>query len=404
MEFIDVIMCRKMYFIVLTTYQLFISDVYAKYLKKEYPNSIIKIFAVGLNIDWFSNDYEYISIPFLNGNKKDRILQRLVWAGRLFFTTPIYSYFKCLSYCNLFVFNDNEPITNRIIREASRDRSNKIIIIEEGIGIYEKTKCKKLNLKQNLRLLLTWMLGSPMQYKAVGENDFISYAIVGEVELYEQLDKAQNQIVIRQNKIAIYSQAAQFLNRLGISCNDYSDYPVVYIGQPINEYGEMVDREKEYISSLINNFGKILIKPHPRDLKGKYDDLIKEHKNCKVLEDELSILPFESLIGALSVEVVISINSSAGINIAKTFPNIKCVFTYDMSEAKKCIELLNNGYVEMNKKLFTSPYDNVLIPKSIEELNDAMSIIKKNNYKKRQLEINYELTEMKKIVEITNIK
>ena len=64
MEFIDIIMCRKMYFIVLTTYQLFISDVYAKYLKKEYPNSIIKIFAVGLNIDWFSNDYEYISIPF----------------------------------------------------------------------------------------------------------------------------------------------------------------------------------------------------------------------------------------------------------------------------------------------------------------------------------------------------
>ena len=146
MEFIDIIMCRKMYFIVLTTYQLFISDVYAKYLKKEYPNSIIKIFAVGLNIDWFSNDYEYISIPFLNGNKKDRILQRLVWAGRLFFTTPIYSYFKCLSYCNLFVFNDNEPITNRIIREATRDRSNKIIIIEEGIGIYERQPhCKQKN-------------------------------------------------------------------------------------------------------------------------------------------------------------------------------------------------------------------------------------------------------------------
>ena len=130
-----------MYFIVLTTYQLFVSDVYAQYLKKEYPDSIIRIFAVGLDFEWNSDDYEYISIPFLNGNKKDRIIQRLVWAGRLFFSTPIYSYFNGLSNCVLFVFNDNEPITNRIIRELNKYSGNKITIIEEGIGIYEKSNC-----------------------------------------------------------------------------------------------------------------------------------------------------------------------------------------------------------------------------------------------------------------------
>ena len=129
----------------------------------------------------------------------------------------------------MFVFNDNEPITNRIIRELSKYDNNKIIIIEEGIGIYEKTNCEKLNFKQKIRLVFTWILGSPMQYKAVGESDFISYAVVGDVELYNKLDKAQKQIVIKQNKIAIYSQADQFLNRIGMSCNIYMDYPVIYI-------------------------------------------------------------------------------------------------------------------------------------------------------------------------------
>ena len=394
-------MSKKVYFIVLTTYQLFVSDVYARYLKKEYPNLDIKIFSVGLDIEWGSNDYEYILIPNLNGNKKDRILQRLIFGGRLFFTTPIYSYFNRLSNCNLFVFNDNEPITNRIIRELSKYDNNKIIIIEEGIGIYEKTNCEKLNFKQKIRLVFTWILGSPMQYKAVGESDFISYAVVGDVELYNKLDKAQKQIVIKQNKIAIYSQADQFLNRIGMSCNIYMDYPVIYIGQPISEYGEMLDCEEEYISKLINIFGKILIKPHPRDLKGKYDKLIKNHKDCKVMSHELSPLPFESLIGALNVEVVISINSSVGVNIAKTFPKIQCVFTYDMNEAKTCMEMMNNGYVEMNIELFTSPYNNIVIPKSLEELKSSITIVGNNNYMGGQLQVDCELTEMKNIMEST---
>ena len=243
-----------------------------------------------------------------------------------------------------------------------------------------------------------------MQYKAVGENDLISYAIVGDVELYNKLDKAQKQLVIRQNKIAIYSKADQFLSRLGMSCDDYLDYPVIYIGQPINEYGEMVECEEEYITSLINTFGKILIKPHPRDLKGKYDNLIKQHKDCKVMRNELSVLPFESLVGALNIELVISVNSSAGVNIAKTFPNIKCIFTYAMNEAKACMEMMNNGYVEMNTELFVSPYNNILIPESMEELKCLVSLERNNDYIGRQLQLDYELVEMKNIVESTVIQ
>ncbi len=397
-------MIRKMYFIVLTTYQLFVSDAYAQYLKKEFPDISIKIFAVGLNIEVFSDAYEYITIPFLNGNKKDRIIQRLVWGGRLFFTTPIYSYFMSLSECNLFVFNDNEPITNRIIREVNRGKNNCITIIEEGIGIYEKTACRKLCLTQRLRLILTWILGAPMQYKAVGESRCISNAIVGDVDLYKKLDKAENQFVIRQNKNAIYSQADSFLRRLGLSCEDYLNCSVIYIGQPFNEYGTMDRGEKEYIDSLISIFENVLIKPHPRDCKGKYDDFAKQHENCKVLRYELSVLPFECLIGALNVDLVVSMNSSAGVNVARTFPYIKCVFTYDMSEARECMKLMNNGYVEMNTDLFASPYNNILIPKSIKELNSIINLVRIENESDKRLEYNCELLEMRKIVERTVIK
>lgn len=390
-----------MYFIVLTTYQLFVSDVYARYLKKEYPTSIIKVFAVGLSLKWSSDDYEYISIPFLNGNKRDRILQRLVWGGRLFCATPIYSYFHNATNCNLFIFNDNEPITNRVMRELNKNKKNRIIIIEEGIGIYETTKREKLNFKQKIRLLLTWILGSPMQYKAIGESDCLSYSIVGDVDLYKRLNKAQHQIVIKQSKNIIYSQANIFLNKLGLSCDEYLDYRIIYMGQPINEYGTLDKNEKHYINILMDVFDKVLIKPHPRDAKGKYNEIVRKHRNCKVMKDELSVLPFESLIGALNVEVLISINSSAGVNIARTFPYIKSIFTFEMDVTKECIKSMDNGFAEINTESFESPYNNILIPKSVEELKTIMNIRRNPNHKREQLKCKIELEEMKEIVEST---
>lgn len=383
-----------------TTYQLYIADVYANYLAENYKNVNIKIFMVGIdNFDIGKTNYEIIKIPNMNKNKWSRFVQRLVWAGWLFFTTPIYSYFHNINNCNLFIFNDNEPITNKIMRMAKKSKTNKVTIIEEGIGMYEKTACQKLNLKQRGRLFFTALLGSPMQYKAVGESKYISYAIVGDVALYRKLDKARNQIVLEQSKKYIFSQASNLLKMLRLSCEEYRDFPVIYIGQPMNENGLMTLEENDYINNLIHFFGRILIKPHPRDYEGKYDKFSRENNSCRVMDSAMSILPFESIIAELDVKIVISMTSSAGVNIARTFPNIQCVFTYDMIEAKKCIELNDNGYTEMNKELFVSPYNNILIPKSLNDLRILLSDANNDVSTSNVLETDVQLPEMRIIME-----
>lgn len=388
------------YFVVLTTYQLYVADVYANYIAENYKNVTIKIFMVGMeNFDIGETNYEIIKIPDMNKSKWSRLIQRLVWAGRLFFTTPIYRYFHNINSCNLFVFNDNEPITNKIIRMIKKSKTNKVIIIEEGIGMYEKTVCQKLNVKQRCRLFFTTVLGSPMQYKAVGESKYISYAIVGDADLYRGLDKAKNQIVLEQSKKYIYSQASNFLRILGLSCEEYKDFYVIYIGQPMNENGLMTFEEEDYINKLIRFFDRILIKPHPRDYEGKYDRFCKGNNSCRVMDATLSILPFESIIASLDVKIVISMTSSAGVNIARTFPNIRSVFTYDMIEANKCFELIDNGYTEMNRELFVSPYNNILIPKSLNELRVLLSDTNNDISTSNVLETEFQLPEIRIVME-----
>lgn len=57
-----------------------------------------------------------------------------------------------------------------------------------------------------------------MQYKAIGDNPNINYAIVGNKNLYETLEKSRGQNVFAQNKNLLFSSTEDFLKRyLGTS-------------------------------------------------------------------------------------------------------------------------------------------------------------------------------------------
>ena len=71
----------------------------------------------------------------MNKTVFNRVIQRLVYGGRFFFLTSLKQIVRS-SHTILFVFNDNEPITNKLVREVKKIRNNKVAIIEEGIGIY----------------------------------------------------------------------------------------------------------------------------------------------------------------------------------------------------------------------------------------------------------------------------
>ena len=372
-----------MYFVVLTTYQLFISDSYARYINEKYADTDIILFTVGLNTRHFNTEgrYKIVSVPDLNNSKSRRIWQRLYWSGRLFAFSPLAKYFKHLSACHLFVFNDNEPVTNRLMRSAYKGYGNSISIIEEGIGIYEYTQLSNENLtvKQLFRRFITWILGSPMQYKAVGENKMIRNAIVSDVELYKSLDKAEGKTVLFQDKRALYRYADNFLSRNNIKCDGYEQYEILYLGQPINENGGMSSDEADYILFLLKDIGKVLIKPHPREPLDKYNKLAQKNSNIKILAGDIALLPLECLLSVFNVKILISFNSSAGVNLAKANQNITSIFTYDMPESQNFLEQWQNGYAEMNRNLFQNTEHNLLVPSSYREYQEFIKNAKSNS-------------------------
>ena len=321
---------KNIIFVALTTYQLYVADTYSKHIKEHYQDRKVYIICVGLEIDNYTPSYNVnlVKIPNLNTSFFRRIIQRLVYGGRLFSFTSLKTIVGNTDTL-LFVFNDNEPVTNKLVREVKKLRYNKVAIIEEGIGLYSYSNNGKLTIKQCIRFLLTSLLGSPMQYKAIGDNPNIDYAIVGNKDLYETLEKSKDQKVFIQNKNLLFSSSEDFLRRyLGTSlCCKKAD--IIYLGQAFDKYGNMLaDEEKciEKLFSLVDDSETILIKPHPRDSLGKYDTVVEKFSNVQVFQNELAQLPIECLLGALNTRILLSFNSSAGVNIANTFPNIRSVF------------------------------------------------------------------------------
>lgn len=393
-------------FVALTTYQLLVSDLYARFIRERYDFDKIIVISVGLETTNFDVEkkYELIVIPSLNGNRRYRILQRLVWGGHLFNFTNIYQIIKKSSNIHLFVFNDNEPITNKIIREVKKkSENNQVTVIEEGIGIYEESSIKGKSFSQTIRYLVTVILGSPMQYKAVGDNCLIDNAIVGDIELYSLLRKAKGQAVFSQSKSAIYDASVSFLDRYNLEHQDFSDFQVLYLGQPFSEYGELVEEEKKYIELLLSGISSkvsILIKPHPRDAKGKYLKFVRARRNLDIIVDEYAALPIECLLRYIPVKIVVSFNSSAGVNMAKTYRQVSSIFTYRLPLASKIYQLWNTGYTEQNEKVFKSKYNNIFIPSSDEEYAELANRLlhKRNNYIEKKLTEN-NFTEISSLLE-----
>ena len=227
---------KNIIFVALTTYQLYVADTYSKHIKEHYQDRKVYIICVGLEIDNYTPSYNVnlVKIPNLNTSFFRRIIQRLVYGGRLFSFTSLKTIVGNTDTL-LFVFNDNEPVTNKLVREVKKLRYNKVAIIEEGIGLYSYSNNGKLTIKQCIRFLLTSLLGSPMQYKAIGDNPNIDYAIVGNKDLYETLEKSKDQKVFIQNKNLLFSSSEDFLRRyLGTSlCCKKAD--IIYLGQAFDK-------------------------------------------------------------------------------------------------------------------------------------------------------------------------
>jgi len=365
---------KQVIFVALTTYQLFIAEVYANYIKNCYPVFEVLIISVGVEkLDIFTQNIRYCQIKNLNGDKVHRFWQRLFYGGFLFSLSSISRGIESADNAVLFLFNDNEPITNKIMREMKKKNTCISVIIDEGIGTYAETTNKELNIKQLLRYYLTSLIGSPMQYKVIGDNKLIDCALVGNKELYDSLDKSKNQVVFEQNKTALFSEGNSFIRRKYLQNKQIDSFDILYLGQPFSEYGKLTEKEETYLDWLFGivckNY-KVVIKPHPRDANQKYDSLLKKWKNTKMFDERLSSLPIECIAGGINMKVVISHKSSAGINIANLVRQICCIFTYKCGITPYICEEGDSAYSDT---IFKSVNDNIFIPASKSEVIKIIS-------------------------------
>lgn len=352
-------------FVPLTTYQIMVSDVYARYIcEKELGK--VSLICVGMNEKKTKQPYDIISTPYLNGTKLNRIIQRLVYGGRLFFASGLKKVIrKDIPVC-LFLFNDNEPVTNKLLREIKTKTDSIAVLMDEGIGSYADTNNINISYKQVFRIMFTSLLGSPMQYKAIGDNPLIDLALVSNKDLYITLEKSNGQKVFRQDVRELYRRTDLFLEEYYKIGKDFLKCDVVYLGQPFYENSDISFEEEKYICHLIDLIPstlRIIIKPHPRDKIGKYNSLEKKYKNVSVISKELESVPLECIVGFIDAKILVGHNSSALINIANSFSDIQCCLTYAMPCAKTLHSVWEKSfsYSVYSDSMYTSINNNLRI-------------------------------------------
>lgn len=335
----------KIVFICLTTYQLYIAHTICDLLKESDKEIDICIISKRVKCGNYHirSQYNIIKIDDEN-NLIKRIFNRFIYTTFLGEVTgKIKLDNKC--FTNLIIFNDNEPITKYFMKKVRRKKRNNIILLEEGIGTYYN----------------------------LGKSNYITHAIVKNKNKFKR-DNIKNIIEFDYIKLFSKEKLASFINNTIeptkiVSCN----YDVLILTQPIYENesvykNELSDTEINYYDKVIEKISKdkaILIKPHPRESILKYKVIEDKYENVKVLDEFMKNIPIECLLPFYNVKNIITMFSSAAINISELYKNISVFFTYEFDELIN----INKLWDKVDIKDFIDNKDNIFILKNTIELS-----------------------------------
>lgn len=313
---------KEIIFNCFTPYQLLISMYYANSIKGVKKVLIFKDFA-DYHIDpLFYQSFFDVNIYVPYYYKKNIFLKqfyKMFYSGYLFRFSPIYHQIIKIKSAIFMFFSDQEVTTNKIISILKKNKSNKLILVEEGLALYTISYTRI-----SLKTLLGNILCGVCTQNYFGESK--SFDTVFAIEPNCVHKRFMCKKVIKQSDIFLDTD---FLKKLRIQ----SDFirggnrkKLLILGDPVNELG--ID-EVEYVNSIIgivNNCKDdydIYIKPHPRENVNIYKCI----KNCTIIND-YKWLPVELIATKYSFDALISIISSASINIARIDSRIKAFMTF----------------------------------------------------------------------------
>ena len=231
------------------------------------------------------------------------------------------------------VFRDNwdrDVLTINLVKRTFRNC--KIILIEEGLGLYATNVKTKQNVLYMCKKLVHLVMGVPT-YSLEGFTHGLNPGVDEIICKYPELlyKKVKNPRITIKKEIELYNKSycQNFVNNILKMGIPETTYRFVFLTQPLfpnndNKSNEQYDEFLRQIFSFTKQYGPVLIKPHPKD-KWDYHPYLTD--KIDLCDPHLTKCPFECLMGYYGNPQTITLYSSAGCSIDTGKPNI---FLYDM--------------------------------------------------------------------------
>lgn len=247
----------------------------------------------------------------------------------------------------LVVFRDNEVQEATIIERVFKRYSDRchLWIIEEGVGLY-RTDRNPIHYLPIKRILFPILGLSRYALKNVsqGEHPKIEQVICSRPDLAST--KFCNKILVKQIDVFTHDFNKHFCslffqNKNPSFHNANFVLLTTLIFEIIGNGREQYALYKEFLDktcSLVSNYGSLIIKPHPRDTYDYSSFCTSTVRVCSMQENKL---PFECLYDYYGQPQVLSLGSSASINLVCSKPTIfiSGLLGFEVSTAK----ILQNG-------------------------------------------------------------
>ena len=268
----------------------------------------------------------------------------------------------------LVVFKDNEAQDATLI-DLAYSFGGEIWEIEEGAGIYtiEKRKVSHKNIKRIVYPIFR-VSSYAITDNPQGLHPHVSKIISAKPDLLKEKYAKTSKKLEKQIEVFTDDFSRRFV--LTIMPEKKPDaYEYVFLTTPM---GDLLkgDIEKqlytvflEHLFSMLEKYGRVLIKPHPRD---QFDYQLYETNRVKVCEKNEQMIPFECLLGFYKGADIISLVSSANTSITR---GGKSIFVYPLLGIERIGADIRQSFLEEH---------NIIKCNSYEELEAILEAKKQN--------------------------
>ena len=384
-------MKKQVIFIAFTPYHLFNAIMYALTLKNKTSIKTTLIWQeyaeYNANLELFDVAFDRVlKLPSVIRGKQSRSKRfgrRLLTGSGLLSFTKIGRYIKKNNSNSIVMcFSDQDPTTYRILKMMKKGNNNYVYLVEEGSAIYNTTNLsdyKKADYRYYLMKLYSFLGVKNGPY--IGYSDLYDAWIVKHPELLPENKKGKHEVICQVpffEKTELFNPLTELNTQIkkSLDCLSNQKY-YLWISGPLTDCGIEPQKEIELlerISSIIPSTGKIIIKLHPRENRGKYEKLISKNEKIELLElGDLSWIPIEYIMHLIKPICVITVMSSAARSL---FDNgLKCWFVY-------CYKMFNLRNVDISTLDLDSSFDlaiHIFDSKEIETLEYRDKIIEDEN-------------------------